>query len=423
MNKLTISVLVIACIHMCSHTYAQVAINTDESEPDASSILDLSSSEKGFLLPRMSSTQRDNITDPATGLMVYVTDNDNIYIYEGSSWIEGIGGANSGWEVIGNDIVTTESGNVGIGTTTPTNQLEMANAGSGDFENTSQQLSLYSDGSDAYLRTAYLRSHSPTMGDKTSAAAVTQDGDNLGQVRFNGVRVNGGGGSVSSAGWCEIIQKGAATEDGVPGQFQITTASGIAGGRDTRMVVSPQGYVGIGTTTPTNQLEIAKAGSSISEHTTMRLYLYSDGSIACPILNFARSHSPTMGDNSSASAVTQDGDILGRMVFSGVRVNGSGGSAWGAGWAEMIQKGATTENGVPGQFQITTSDGTGGRDTRFVVSPTGKVGIGTTTPSELLDIEGNIDLNGNQIKNMVIENRTSDPSSPPVGQIWLRTDL
>jgi hypothetical protein len=53
----------------------------------------------------------------------------------------------------------------------------------------------------------------------------------------------------------------------------------------------------------------------------------------------------------------------------------------------------------------------------------GNVGIGTTDPMEKLDVEGNLDMNQNQIKNMVIENRTDNPANPVVGQIWIRTDL
>lgn len=60
---------------------------------------------------------------------------------------------------------------------------------------------------------------------------------------------------------------------------------------------------------------------------------------------------------------------------------------------------------------------------RMVIDSLGRVGIGTVAPVEKLDLEGNLDMNQNQIKNMRIENRTSDPSNPSVGQIWIRTDL
>jgi len=42
--------------------------------PNASAILDISSTNKGILLPRMSTTQRDAIVDPVQGLTVFNTD-------------------------------------------------------------------------------------------------------------------------------------------------------------------------------------------------------------------------------------------------------------------------------------------------------------------------------------------------------------
>jgi hypothetical protein len=41
------------------------------STPDASSILNVSSNSKGFLMPRLPTVERDAITLPATGLMIY----------------------------------------------------------------------------------------------------------------------------------------------------------------------------------------------------------------------------------------------------------------------------------------------------------------------------------------------------------------
>lgn len=55
--------------------YSQsVAVNTDGSVPDSSAILDIQSSSKGILVPRMGFFQRAFMVKPATGLLVYQTD-------------------------------------------------------------------------------------------------------------------------------------------------------------------------------------------------------------------------------------------------------------------------------------------------------------------------------------------------------------
>jgi hypothetical protein len=51
-----------------------VAINSTGASPDASSLLDVSSTNKGMLLPRMTQAQRNAIASPANGLFIYQTD-------------------------------------------------------------------------------------------------------------------------------------------------------------------------------------------------------------------------------------------------------------------------------------------------------------------------------------------------------------
>jgi hypothetical protein len=66
---------------------SNVGIGT--ATPDTSAILELSSTTGGFLFPRMTSTQRNAIGSPATGLMVYQTDADEgVYIYKSFGWVQ-----------------------------------------------------------------------------------------------------------------------------------------------------------------------------------------------------------------------------------------------------------------------------------------------------------------------------------------------
>lgn len=64
-----------------------IAINTDGTVADASAVLDVKSTNKGLLIPRMDLNARNLISSPATGLIIYQTDNTpGFYYYNGSTW-------------------------------------------------------------------------------------------------------------------------------------------------------------------------------------------------------------------------------------------------------------------------------------------------------------------------------------------------
>jgi hypothetical protein len=65
-----------------------VSINAAGSSADPSAILDISSDDKGVLIPRMSSTDRNNISNPVLGLLVFCTDCNpsGVYQYTGTAW-------------------------------------------------------------------------------------------------------------------------------------------------------------------------------------------------------------------------------------------------------------------------------------------------------------------------------------------------
>jgi len=68
-------------------TQAQVAINVDGSTANNAAMLDVSSTSKGILIPRMTKAQRDLIGSPVAGLMIYQTDDTpGFYFHDGSGW-------------------------------------------------------------------------------------------------------------------------------------------------------------------------------------------------------------------------------------------------------------------------------------------------------------------------------------------------
>ena len=67
---------------------AQVSINTDGSVALPSAILDVKSTTRGMLTPRMTSAQRGAIASPAAGLLVYDTNTNTFWFFDGTQWKE-----------------------------------------------------------------------------------------------------------------------------------------------------------------------------------------------------------------------------------------------------------------------------------------------------------------------------------------------
>ncbi len=111
----------------CMQTQAQsVGISATAAAPDASSILDVKSTTKGMLIPRMTTTEKNAIPSKATGLMVYDNTLNQFSYWNGTAWanVAGGGGGASQWATSGNNI-SYDAGNVGINTTTPTAKLDV----------------------------------------------------------------------------------------------------------------------------------------------------------------------------------------------------------------------------------------------------------------------------------------------------------
>ena len=67
---------------------AQVSVNQDNSAPDPSAMLDVKSTDKGILIPRMNAAQRSGINDPADGLLVFDNSTNSFWYFNGAGWIE-----------------------------------------------------------------------------------------------------------------------------------------------------------------------------------------------------------------------------------------------------------------------------------------------------------------------------------------------
>jgi len=103
--------------------FSQVGIGT--TSPHPSSSLEISSSNSGVLIPRLTKTQKNNILNPAEGLLVYQKDGvKGFWYFNGTVW-KTFEGDDNDWVFNGNDIYNGNSGNIGIGVENPTVKLHL----------------------------------------------------------------------------------------------------------------------------------------------------------------------------------------------------------------------------------------------------------------------------------------------------------
>lgn len=151
-KQLFLFFFIFSSILMFSQASGSVGIGT--SNPDSSAALDISGIDptntiRGFLAPRMTLAQKTAIASPATGLLIYQTDGSTgFWYFDGTLWRQWLG---NGWSLNGNtgtnpstdkvgtkdgqdfllktnnteSVRITSSGNIGIGTSTPTTLLHL----------------------------------------------------------------------------------------------------------------------------------------------------------------------------------------------------------------------------------------------------------------------------------------------------------
>lgn len=114
------------------------AINTSGASAHTSAMLDVTSTSQGVLVPRMTSVQKTSIASPATGLIVYDTDLNQFYYYNGSAWTAIAYGSNANnyWTLSAGNIYNNTGSFVGIGLTSPAANLDVTgnNGGSNSLQ-------------------------------------------------------------------------------------------------------------------------------------------------------------------------------------------------------------------------------------------------------------------------------------------------
>lgn len=113
-------------IIMCLSASGQnIGMNATGAAPDASAMLDISSTTSGLLTPRMTSSQRNAITAPATGLLVYDLSSLSFWQYDGTQWVEILSGSDNDWTRVGGTIFNAND-SIAIGRSVPYTDLHVA---------------------------------------------------------------------------------------------------------------------------------------------------------------------------------------------------------------------------------------------------------------------------------------------------------
>lgn len=141
---------------------SQGNIGIGTTVPNTSALLDVASTSKGVLVPRMTQAQRTAITSPAQGLLVYQTDGtEGFYVNRSTipaapNWSLIAEGAPLWTAGLSNSIYNANSGNVGIGTSTPGNLFTVQSPGIGisqESSDASTKIGFYTGSGAAYLQT------------------------------------------------------------------------------------------------------------------------------------------------------------------------------------------------------------------------------------------------------------------------------
>ncbi len=88
--------LLVICLMSWVHIIAQNNVGIGTTAPATSAQLEVRSTNKGFLMPRMTTAQRDSIVSPVVGLQIFNLDDQCTDLYDGANWIK-----NCGLKVVG----------------------------------------------------------------------------------------------------------------------------------------------------------------------------------------------------------------------------------------------------------------------------------------------------------------------------------
>lgn len=385
------------------------------SVPDASALLDVSSTTKGFLPPRMTTSEVTAVATPADGLIVYDTDTDTIKLRANGAWVslQAGGGAESDPQVgtlTGTKWCAANAGGTAIdctadlpvaGAAGSASEIQFRNSGTGAFAananfvwddtNTRLGIGTSSPGLAAGAGRSYLSVKGVSEGAIVELIQAGADADaaTIGGVQFaTDNNTNGANGKRSAA---IFSRQSGATANDRGGNLQFWTKAD-AGILNLAMTITDAANVGIGSATPQARLDVtggARVGAD-AVCTVAKAGMLAWNSNTLQVCTDAGTF--TSIANSSGGSSQWSNGASGAIYYSGNVGIGTTSPA-----AKLhIKDGALRTEDANGSWDFwggqnlhLLEDGDSVNKTRlFIQGTSGNVGIGTIGPTSKLHVDG-----------------------------------
>jgi|GEM_PF-4498740 len=439
-NVFFLITIFLLCLNSSPGQTSNVGIGT--TTPDNSAILELLTTSKGLLIPRLTTAERDAITNPATSLLIYNTSNSqyeyNVGTPASPSWIalassaglSNVFGSGSDGQIAYWNSSTTLTGSndlfwdytntrLGIGNNTPRERLDLEDAG----------------GYGALI-----------IGNSSSSFTGT--------IRWNGSDFEGYDGSQ----WLSFTASSTINGAGTSGQVTYWSGAGLLSGNDDLFWDATNSILGIGTNTPSSTVTLDVNGNVLIQN---NLEVSDEISGKALLLN-PLSSAPTSAEgkiyynDSDNNVKVYDGSIWkniggiweesgadayrltgnvgigrssprerldlqdlsgdGALIVGNTSSSYTGAIKWdgfdfygytGSDWVSLTTGGGggggsstITGSGTAGQVTVWSSTSTlMGSNDFFWNNVAGRLGIGDNTPDHTVDIAGNLGLDANSYIN------------------------